>query len=633
MMHWIKVTFKWLRKTIIAMIHFISNLFDMITDSLIKSKINIDQEETKQNNDNDIKETGKYIEELLGKNINDITLEEIDMILNYNKATTYINEEYISNSSRKMKKGKTHKAKNNNIVYLKTGIIEMKDKINDEIYPCMPTVMDTKGLISLISVDDGTREGITIQLSIPGSNDKIKIAPNHIAAMDNITTWYKYNENISIDKKIDDKKISTVMKQINISSDIDSSTEVFFAMSNSKDGLVGIMTKPSKIYKTNTKEGIVVVSIVITLPKVEIKGAISGCPIITNNSIFIASAARSNDQMYQIFATSINYNTPLIVYRNKTTLQSKSIFEKISSIKPGLLDKTNMYITEIINISSYPSGMLLNYLSTETSYKTTAETKIRPLTPTVMVYNDRLKFQILTKKMILIIVDYDDTMAKEKISWIMQIAKNIYRVHVIDLNNVRINNFENADLNEFNTISYHVNKSLTEKQNYTNIANIPNETYVSVYTDMKGLATYTGIVRVLSHKGCKIRLVRLNLGEKLDIDWTISRNISINKNVAEDSLVADETNWRFKTCYLNYIETPYGPIKLTRDLHKHNDNASKRISKRKTKTMKKVTKIQRAFLLDAVKVFMKIILNVARYTMKLISIILKTIKKYRKRSL
>jgi len=628
-MRLIKIIFNSIIKIIDYLHNTIKNILKMFLSERNTNKIHQkDNQHNANHYDDDLKETERYIESIMNKKIDDMTLEEIDAILEYNKSTLYINENYIKKGSGIKNKQNTKQTKENTVILLKTGVIELSNKINNSIHPCAPTVMNTNGIITLLSIEDGTRHGIIVQLSIPEIKGKIKIAPNHIAAMDNVTTWDKYNSNLSVDHKVDKKKQFSIMSQINLNNDIDETTEVFFAMSNSKDGLIGITTKITNIYKMKTATKPIIVAISITVPKVEITGAISGCPLITGQSIFIANAARETEDLYQIFAVSLDVDIPNIMYKNSTTLQSSEKVKTLNRVNALLFKSTNMVITDVINLSSYPSGLILNYLTTETNWKINDKTQIRPLLPTLKIINNYIELQIFARKMILVVIDYDDPKSNKKLSWIMQINRNIYRVQLIDLSNQKINDFTDPEMNEYNTISYHVEEKLTKKQNFTNVMGIPNESYVSVYADKHGLATYSGLVKILQQKGCKTRIVRATFGKNLKIGWPIRKRAIINKNIAEDSLVSGETNWRYKACFLEYVDTPLGPYKLVEEEHGGKPQTKFTLEYEKQKRKKKIYKKLPIF--SIIKILTKVVVGFLKHITKIAYYIASKIQKIKR---
>jgi len=566
------------------------------------------------------------IEKLLVKKVEELSLQEIDYILeNVNKGTICVqngeNIEIFENnpSSKNNKKVIKNKPK----ITMFNGVIEFDDNIPNSFNSITKTIMDVNNMISLININDGNKEGNSIQLMLGDKNNTVLIAPNHVAAMDNITTWYPFNGCLSINKEIKNFKMGNQLSQLMSSTNIDKDSEVFFAMSNAKDGLVGVTTKVHSIYRMHIDSKLETAVISIIIPKYDVKLPISGCPIICNSTMFIANASRETDELYEIFAVSILPKLKRIAYRNNINLKSNEIekqkntlISSINAVDPTILFNSKQQFKNIINLSSYPHSMIINYIGTKTKYTLSSQAKIIPVVQNMMLRSDKLTTNLISMAATLIIIDYDDTTAASKIKRIKQTFKTSYRLSIIDLAGEDIQTFNDISDNQFNVISQHVKTATIKRQNFSSISSIPDGSYVTVYRDHNGLATYTGIVKALIDKNCKIRKEFINIGKKLDINWDLEYPINCNKMYAIDHLIDNDTNWRYKSAYLEYVDTPLGPLKLTEGTNKKKEKQRKLISK---KLKKKELKASNIPILAIIRVIYKI-------TSKIIIIITKIAK-------
>lgn len=109
------------------------------------------------------------IEKLLVKKVEELSLQEIDYILeNVNKGTICVqngeNIEIFENnpSSKNNKKVIKNKPK----ITMFNGVIEFDDNIPNSFNSITKTIMDVNNMISLININDGNKEGNSIQLML-----------------------------------------------------------------------------------------------------------------------------------------------------------------------------------------------------------------------------------------------------------------------------------------------------------------------------------------------------------------------------------------------------------------------------------------------------------------------------------
>jgi len=282
-----------------------------------------------------------------------------------------------------------------------------------------------------------------------------------------------------------------------------------------------------------------------------------------------------------------------------------------------------------------PNNLIINYLKENSKYKLVNEPQITPILTSLRFENNMLQRALYHPyASTLIVVDEDDLYRNKKIKWIRQLMNTTMRLEVIKISDdeyKKINEREHD--NQYNTISHHVPTNIIKKNGYVDIKQIEKDAHVTVYHDSpNGLATYSGLIKALMLKTNNIKINRISLGQTLNLEGFPLLPIFSYKDAICDELVNNETNWRFKTAYMRYVDTPLGPVYLnTTERIIMNDRNKKEINKKiKRVTVNNLSTQKISSLKTTIRHTCKNILKICYIVIKIIiRVLIKTIKNYK----